>query len=126
MIALRAPLLGIATLALAVLTSWHAALLFLRGQNPGQAPALFARDPELLVEHFDTEFDHRQGNFALSGASLRQIAEAALTRDPLNPAAMRQLGLIAAHAAPAGGGLAGGGLAQFIAAEEITRRDMAN
>jgi hypothetical protein len=47
MIVIRALFVTAATLLLAALACWHAALLYWRGQNPDAVPALFARDPDL-------------------------------------------------------------------------------
>lgn len=116
---IKAALLGMASLATASFSSWHAGLLHARAEAPSQPASLFSADPEVAVTQAEARIGGSPLQIPIMAAGIEANARKALANNPLNAPAMRQLGLAAA----ARTGSEAGGLAQFRAAEGITRRD---
>lgn len=117
----RGAAIAVLSVALALVCARQAALAHFRALVAPAIPAVLAADPDLQVAANDYRFMANAGQLRPEAARLRQIARAALARSPLNPIAMRQLGVLADldPATKAGG-------PYFESAERMTRRDLAN
>lgn len=112
----RGLLLLFVALILAGFSARDAALAYWRGR-PASAPAMLAADPVLAIR----QADHTvlQGNFrAFDAARIGREATAALRVEPLDPVAMRLLGMAMVLRGQ------GDGQALFFLAERLSRRDL--
>lgn len=105
----------------AALSYWRnqTALAYDQGHAPESMPAYFAKDPEIAVTAAEARFP--AGEVKLNELpSIAANAKAALRMDPLNPAALYDLGMVAeAHRS-------GSGLNFFQLAERLSRREVPN
>lgn len=118
---LRHAIVAMASLGLAMGAFWNAALAHQRGLSPAETLSLFRADPQIAVARNELRLASPTLRLPDVAGEIERDARVALAAAPLNTSAMRQLGIVAA----ARSGNEAGGLAQYRAAERITRRDLA-
>jgi len=103
----------------AVLSGYDAAAAYYRAHALDPVPAIFAGDADIALQRHEHDLFFAGGK-SPDAATIHAIAARVLARDPLNPQAMFMLGVSQALRTP------GGGAAQYLLAERISRRHIPN